>query len=91
MVPDGAPPDAGFTMKAVFVEVVEPERIVFKEPDVDMTSTSTFTDLGDGRTRVVIHQTNMPAGVQHRRGAGRASSRASTGSRRTSQRKPLTR
>ena len=43
-------------MKAVFVEVVEPERLVFREPDIDMTSTSTFTDLGDGRTRVVIHQ-----------------------------------
>ena len=60
IVPDGAPPDAGFTMKAVFVEVVEPERLVFREPDIDMTSTSTFTDLGDGRTRVVIHQSNVP-------------------------------
>jgi uncharacterized protein YndB with AHSA1/START domain len=48
-------------MKAVFVEVVEPERIVFKELEGDMTTESTFTDLGDGRTQVVIHQTNMPA------------------------------
>ena len=61
MVPDGAPPDAGFPMKALFVEVVEPERIVFKELGGEMTTASTFTDLGDGRTRVVIHQTNMPA------------------------------
>ncbi len=61
MVPDGASADAGFTMKAVFVEVVEPERIVFKEIGGEMTTASTFTDLGDGRTRVVIHQTNMPA------------------------------
>ena len=61
MVPDGAPADAGFVMKAVFVEVVEPERIVFKELDGDMTTESTYTDLGDGRTQVVIHQTNMPA------------------------------
>ncbi len=61
MVPDGAPADAGFTMKAVFVEVVEPERIVFKELAGDMTTESTYTDLGDGRTQVVIHQTNMPA------------------------------
>jgi uncharacterized protein YndB with AHSA1/START domain len=60
IVPDGSPPDAGFTMKAVFVDVVEPERIVFREPELDMISSSTFTDLGDGRTRVVIHQTNVP-------------------------------
>ncbi len=37
---DGAttrPADAGYPMKAVFVEVVEPERIVFTEPDVEGT------------------------------------------------------
>ena len=46
----------------MFVEVVEPERIVWTEPDVEggMTNSSTFTDLGDGRTEVVIHQTNVP-------------------------------
>jgi uncharacterized protein YndB with AHSA1/START domain len=64
IVPDGAPPDAGFTMKAVFVEVVEPERIVFREPELELTSSSTFTDLGDGRTRVVIRQTNVPPEYQ---------------------------
>ena len=26
-----------------------------------MTNTSTFTDLGNGRTEVVIHQRNVPA------------------------------
>ena len=63
MVPDGATIDEGFVMKAVFVEVVEPERIVFKEAleSGEMTTASTFTDLGDGRTEVVIHQTNVPA------------------------------
>ena len=46
----------------VFVEVVEPERIVLSEPDVEggMTTSTTFIDLGDGRTEVVIHQTNVP-------------------------------
>ena len=34
----GAAVDDGFVMKAVFVEVVEPERIVFKELDGDMTT-----------------------------------------------------
>ena len=50
-----------FPMKAVFVEVTEPEVFAFKEPESNMISTSTFTDLGDGRTRLVIHQTNVPA------------------------------
>jgi uncharacterized protein YndB with AHSA1/START domain len=35
---------------------------VWTEPDVEggMTTTITFTDLGDGRTEVVTHQTNVP-------------------------------
>jgi uncharacterized protein YndB with AHSA1/START domain len=51
-----------YVMKAVFVEVVTPEKLVWTEPDVQdgMTTTSTFTDLGDGRTEVVVHQTNVP-------------------------------
>ena len=38
------------------------ERLVFSEPDVEggMTTSITFTDLGDGRTEVVTHQTNVP-------------------------------
>jgi hypothetical protein len=46
----------------VFVELVRPEKIVWTEPDVEggMTTTSTFVDLGDGRTEVVVHQTNVP-------------------------------
>jgi uncharacterized protein YndB with AHSA1/START domain len=51
-----------YPMHGVFVEVVEPEKLVWTEPDVEggMTTTSTFTDLGDGRTEVFIHQTNVP-------------------------------
>ena len=46
----------------VFVEVTAPEKIVFTEPDVEggMTTTSYFKDLGDGRTEVTVHQTNVP-------------------------------
>ena len=63
MVPEGASVEDGFVMRAVFVEIVEPERIVFKEvlDSGEMITTSTYTDLGDGRTEVVIHQTNVPA------------------------------
>jgi uncharacterized protein YndB with AHSA1/START domain len=51
-----------YPMKAVYVEIVEPERIVFTEPDVEggMTTTISFVDLGDGVTEVVTHQTNVP-------------------------------
>jgi len=40
-----------YTMRAVYVEVRRPERLVW----------ITFTDLGDGTTEVVTHQTNVPA------------------------------
>ena len=51
-----------YPSRGVFVEIVEPERIVWTEPDVEggMMNSSTFTDLGDGRTEVFIHQTNVP-------------------------------
>jgi uncharacterized protein YndB with AHSA1/START domain len=60
MVPDDDPDGAGFPMHAVFVEVVEPERFTFREPDVGITTASTFEDLGGGRTRLIIHQTSVP-------------------------------
>ena len=52
-----------YTMKATYVEVVRPERLVWIEPGVEggMKTTITFRDLGDGRTEVVTHQTNVPA------------------------------
>jgi uncharacterized protein YndB with AHSA1/START domain len=51
------------TMRAVYVEIVRPDRLVWVEPDVEggMRTTIMFTDLGDGRTEVVTHQTNVPA------------------------------
>ena len=48
-------------MSCVYVEIVEPEKLVWIEPEHEMTTTSTFIDLGDGRTEVRIHQTNVPA------------------------------
>lgn len=44
----------------VFVEVVEPERLVWHEPEMDITTTSTFVALDEARTEVRIHQTNVP-------------------------------
>jgi uncharacterized protein YndB with AHSA1/START domain len=50
-----------YTMRAVFDEILEPERISWTEVESGLRSLSTFTDLGDGRTQVTIEQSNMPA------------------------------
>lgn len=55
-----------YTMRAVYVEVHRPDRLVWTEPGTDggMTTTITFTQLGDGRTEVITHQVNVPAAVR---------------------------
>jgi uncharacterized protein YndB with AHSA1/START domain len=53
-----------YTMQARFDEIVEPERIVFTDLAMGMTTTSTFTELGDARTEVHIRQTNCPEFVR---------------------------
>jgi uncharacterized protein YndB with AHSA1/START domain len=50
-----------YTMRAVYVEVRRPDRLVWTEPDAGMTTTITFAELADGRTEVVTHQANVPA------------------------------
>ena len=49
-----------YPVRAVYVEVVEPERLVWTEPATGVTTTSTLTDLGGARTEVTIRQTNVP-------------------------------
>jgi uncharacterized protein YndB with AHSA1/START domain len=51
-----------YTMRAVYVEVRRPDKLVWTEPDAEggMTTTITFAELGDGRTEVVTHQVNVP-------------------------------
>ena len=51
-----------YAMRAVYREVLRPERLVWTEADVEggMTTTITFADLGDGQTEVVTHQSNVP-------------------------------
>jgi uncharacterized protein YndB with AHSA1/START domain len=49
-----------YLMRAVYTEVSEPDRLAWTEPGTGMTTTSTFVDLGDGRTEVRIHQTQVP-------------------------------
>jgi uncharacterized protein YndB with AHSA1/START domain len=51
-----------YTMRAVFLAIERPARLTWEEPDVEggMVTTITFTDIGNGRTEVVTHQTNVP-------------------------------
>jgi hypothetical protein len=53
-------------MRAVFVEIDEPERLVWTDPDSGMTTTSTFREIDGKHTEVRISQTNVP---EHFRGA----------------------
>jgi uncharacterized protein YndB with AHSA1/START domain len=54
---------SSYTMRATYAEIRRPDRLVWIERDVEggMRTTITFVDLGDGRTEVVTHQTNVPA------------------------------
>ncbi len=45
---------------AAYIEVTEPERLVWREEHSGMTVTATFADLGGARTEVRIYQANVP-------------------------------
>jgi uncharacterized protein YndB with AHSA1/START domain len=49
-----------YPSRGVYTEIDPPEKLAWTEPEYGMTMTSTFVDLGDGRTEVRIHQTNVP-------------------------------
>lgn len=49
-----------YPTRAVYVEVTEPERLVWTETRSGMTMAATLVDLGDSRTEVRIRQTNVP-------------------------------
>jgi uncharacterized protein YndB with AHSA1/START domain len=52
-----------YTMRAVFVEVERPDKLVWREPEDEggMITTITFAEAGGGMTEVVTHQTNVPS------------------------------
>ena len=49
-----------YTMVAVFTDVLAPERLAWVVPATGLRTTSTLTDLGDGRTELVVHQRHLP-------------------------------
>ena len=51
---------SSYASRGVFVEVEEPERLVWLEADIRMTTTTTFVALDGDRTEVHIHQKSVP-------------------------------
>ena len=49
-----------YASEGVFTVIEPPSVLAWGEPN-GMENRSTFVDLGDGRTEVTIHQTNVPA------------------------------
>ena len=49
-----------YTMRAVYATVDRPRRLVWVEAESGMRTDITFADLGDGRTEVITHQTDVP-------------------------------
>jgi uncharacterized protein YndB with AHSA1/START domain len=49
-----------FPTRATYLEVEEPERLVWREAHSGMTVTVTFAELEPDRTEVRIHQTDVP-------------------------------
>jgi uncharacterized protein YndB with AHSA1/START domain len=45
----------------IYTEIDPPNTLAWIEPNISMTTHSTFIDLGDGRTEVRIVQANVPA------------------------------
>lgn len=52
---------AEYPSRGVYTEIEPPHTLAWIEPDIGMTTRSTFLDLGDGRTEVRIVQTNVPS------------------------------
>jgi uncharacterized protein YndB with AHSA1/START domain len=49
-----------YPVKATFLEVDGPTRWSWREEGSGLVSTTTLTDLGNGRSQLVVHQTNVP-------------------------------
>jgi uncharacterized protein YndB with AHSA1/START domain len=50
-----------YPSRGVYTVIDPPETLAWIEPDNGSSASTTFVDLGDGRTEVRIHQTNIPA------------------------------
>jgi uncharacterized protein YndB with AHSA1/START domain len=62
MVSDGDGTE--YAMRATYVEIVEPERLVWSDAVTGVTTVTTFEELGDARTEVTIRQSNVPEALR---------------------------
>jgi uncharacterized protein YndB with AHSA1/START domain len=49
-----------YRMRALYDEIVEPQRLVWTDLDTGVRTSATFADLGDSRTEICIRQSNVP-------------------------------
>ena len=49
-----------YPMEAVYVEFERPTKLAWRANNLGILSSSTFRDLGNGTTEVVVHQTDVP-------------------------------
>ncbi len=52
--------DDSYPMTGTFSDIVEPEFVQFVEPGLGISCTISFNDLADGRTEIVVMQTDVP-------------------------------
>ena len=51
---------AEYRMRAVYLEVRPPDRLVWRDLDNGVITTTIFVDLGDSRCEVAVRQANVP-------------------------------
>lgn len=51
---------SSYASRCVYTEITPPERLAWTDSEHGMTTTTTLIDLGDGRTEVRIHQSDVP-------------------------------
>jgi uncharacterized protein YndB with AHSA1/START domain len=52
--------DDSYPMTGTFSDIVEPEFVQFVEPGLGIVCTISFHDMADGRTEIVVLQTDVP-------------------------------
>lgn len=55
---------SAYDFRATFLAIDEPTSFSWRETHSGMTSQTTLVDLGEGRTRLVIHQSDVPEGYR---------------------------
>ena len=49
-----------YTSRCVYTEITPPEHLAWKDLEHGVVTTTTLVDLGDGRTEMRIHQSDVP-------------------------------